>query len=380
MADLVKRYPVEPAVAAELLENWSTEGNLVRLDPDPENTDSAPRWADRRNLDEVRRLSIALRRRESIAVTPELFADFVARRQHVHPETRLEGPAAVGLVLEQLQGIAATASQWESEILPLRVRDFRPGWLDDALALGGYLWRAEGLGESGKPPKVAIVSRDFTGNWPAPPSDAPPPSLFEARLLAHLNERGARTSTDALASDLAAPPSRIREALDGLLRRGLVTNDRFDPLRPAGRVVAEALAGANNTGSVQPARGRSGRPRLGASRRRATTILEGRWTAVASAAEDLSAEDHLLAWAEALLDRYGILCRETVAMAPWGAFLARPFPRSRPCRVTGRAATGILCRGALGHSVRTARRGRGTGPIRRIGGALAGAAGLATKP
>ncbi len=347
VADLVKRYPVDPAVAAELLDNWSSEGNLVRLDPDPENTGSAPRWADRRNLDEVRRLSIALRRRESIAVTPELFADFVARRQHVHPETRLEGPAAVGLVLEQLQGIAATASQWESEILPLRVRDFRPGWLDDALALGGYLWRAEGLGESGKPPKVAIVSRDFTGNWPAPPSDAPPPSLFEARLLAHLNERGAHF-TDALASDLAAPPSRIREALDGLLRRGLVTNDRFDPLRPAGRVVAEALTGANNTGSAQPARGRSGRPRLGASRRRSTTILEGRWTAVASAADDLPAEDHLLVWAEALLDRYGILCRETVAMGSWSPSWRDLFPVLDRAELRGELRRGYLVEGLSG--------------------------------
>ena len=108
-------------------------GRLVRLEPDE---DDAPRWADRRNLDEVRRLSIALRRRESVAVLPEVFADFVARRQHVHPETRLEGPAAVDLVLEQLQGFAAPAELWESELLPRRVRDYRPAWLDEVLADG----------------------------------------------------------------------------------------------------------------------------------------------------------------------------------------------------------------------------------------------------
>ena len=38
-----------------------------------------------------------------------------------------------------------------------------------------------------------------------------------------------------------APPSRVRSALQRLIRRGLVTNDRFDPLRPGGDAAAEAL-------------------------------------------------------------------------------------------------------------------------------------------
>src|SRR5581483_1428097 len=78
--DLIARYPVGPARATELLERWADAGGLVRLAPAGDS--NGPRWADRRNLDEVHRLSIALRRRESIAVVPEVFADFVARRQH----------------------------------------------------------------------------------------------------------------------------------------------------------------------------------------------------------------------------------------------------------------------------------------------------------
>src|SRR6185312_15269261 len=110
---------IGPAHGTQILEEWADSGSLVRLAPVGES--DSPRWADQRNLEEVRRLSIALRRRESVAVVPEVFADFVARRQHVHPSTRREGSAAVAMVLEQLQGFAAPADLWESEILPRRV-------------------------------------------------------------------------------------------------------------------------------------------------------------------------------------------------------------------------------------------------------------------
>src|SRR5438445_5834044 len=109
-------------MATDLLERFADEGGLVRLDP-LEGSDS-PRWADRQNLEEVRRLSIAMRRRESVAIPPEAFADFVGRRQHVHPGARREGIAAVSLALEQLQGFAAPADLWESELLPARVKNY----------------------------------------------------------------------------------------------------------------------------------------------------------------------------------------------------------------------------------------------------------------
>ena len=107
LADLTGRYPIPPVEAADLLERWSEEGEVVRVgDPDAPDLD---RWAERENLAEMRRVTVAVRRRESLAVAPEVFADFLLRRQHVHPATRGEGPAFVEAVLEQLQGFAAPA-------------------------------------------------------------------------------------------------------------------------------------------------------------------------------------------------------------------------------------------------------------------------------
>src|SRR6185437_2906162 len=140
LADLSARYPIAPWEAADLLERWAEEGRAIRIGDgdDP----AGGRWADRDNLAEIRRATVAVRRRESLAVAPEVFADFLLRWQHVHPSTRGEGPAFVEAVLEQLQGLAMPAALWESEVLPRRVAGYRPAWLDDFVGRGSWLWRA----------------------------------------------------------------------------------------------------------------------------------------------------------------------------------------------------------------------------------------------
>jgi len=332
--DLTARYPIGPTRATEILERWAEEGGLARVDGE-----DGPRWADRRNLQEVQRLSIALRRRESVAVAPEVFADFVARRQHVHPETRLEGRAAVPLVLGQLQGFAAPAELWESEILPRRVRDFRPAWLDETLAEGGWTWRAEADGKGD--PRVAIVPRDFAGRWPErEPEDRPGPAEAEARVLDLLTRRGALFA-DEVARD-STPGARA--ALAALMRRGLATNDRFDPLRDGLPTVAGASA------AFEP--GRRGRPRLGSFRKPAPVRPEGRWSLVPAPGDDPEAA--ALAWASALLDRYGVLTRETAAPDPWAPPWRDLAPWLARAELRGELRRGFFVEGLSGVQYATA--------------------------
>ena len=80
-----------------------------------------------------------------------------------------EGPAFVEAVLEQLQGFAAPAAVWENEILPRRVKGYRPAWLDDVLGQGAWLWRAAGTTRDD--PRVAFFLRDFEGH---PEAESPP--------------------------------------------------------------------------------------------------------------------------------------------------------------------------------------------------------------
>ena len=271
LADLTARYPIPPVEAADMLERWSEQGKLVRVG-DPETPD-LERWAERENLAEMRRVTVAVRRRESLAVAPELFADFLLRRQHVHPATRGEGPAFVEAVLEQLQGFAAPASVWEQEILPRRVKGYRPAWLDDMLGQGAWLWRAAGT--SRDDPRVAFFLRDFEGLPRAEPASAEI-AADEQKLIEILDRHGASFATD-LARIAGIEPSRVRRALGELMNRGVVTNDRFDPLRAGAQEVQRALSEAASSRRagryvhVRPRRSLSARP-------------EGRWSRLAQSA------------------------------------------------------------------------------------------------
>jgi ATP-dependent Lhr-like helicase len=307
LADLTARYPIPAPEASELLERWCDEGRVVRVG----SADSPyeTRWAERENLAEIRRVTVAVRRRESLAVLPEVFADYVLRRQLVHPATRGAGAANVELVLERLQGFAAPASAWENEILPRRIRDYHPAWLDDLLARGLWLWRAEGTSRAA--PSVAFFLRDFPG---APPAGAVVPELSRAehQVLGVLQREGASFATD-LARVAALEPSQVRRALRELMGRGLVTNDRFDPARAGSDSTLDALAAASATRR----RGFSPRGRPG---RAAPRHPEGRWCRLTGPAGE--AEAGLAAWAGVLLDRYGVVTKEVVALEPsaptWG--------------------------------------------------------------
>ena len=86
LRDVLSRYPLESAWAERTLEEWSRAGRLVVL-PTPAE-DRPLRWSEPDNLEQVQRASLALLRREVISCSPQEFADFVLRWQHVHPATR----------------------------------------------------------------------------------------------------------------------------------------------------------------------------------------------------------------------------------------------------------------------------------------------------
>jgi ATP-dependent Lhr-like helicase len=302
LTDLTGRYPISAVEAHDLLERWSEGGKVVRVGQNGATATEA-RWADRENLTEMRRVTLALRRRESLAVPPEVFAEFLLRRQHVHPATRGEGPAFVELVLEQLQGLAAPAAFWEHEILPRRVRGYRQAWLDLALDRGDWLWCAAGAARDD--PRVAFYCRDFVGRSDVDPTSAEL-SADAQHLVQVLDRYGASYATD-LARLAGIEPSRARRALVELLHCGLVTNDRFDPVRAGSQDALRALSDA----SVSRRAGTLFSPR---PRRSLSARPEGRWSRLSSPGGDTEARR--LAWAAVLVERYGVLAREVIDLEP----------------------------------------------------------------
>jgi ATP-dependent helicase Lhr and Lhr-like helicase len=153
--------------------------------------------------------------------------------------------------------------------------------------------------------RVAFFLRDFDGR---PESDAVPAELSAdlQRIIEVLDRHGASFATD-LARLTGIEPSRVRCGLDELMSRGLVTNDRFDPLRPGSQEALRLLTEASSSRRA----GLSMRIR---PRRSLTARPEGRWSRLGGGSGD--AESRLLAWAGILVERYGVLSREMVALEP----------------------------------------------------------------
>ena len=84
---------------------------------------------------------------------------------------------------------------------------------------------------------------------------------------------------------------------------------------------------------------------------------EGRWWRLKTF--ETAAEAALLAWAEVLMDRYGVLTREVVALEPWAPSWAQtgaaPFTRG----MAGRITPGLLRRRAFRPAIRVGAGGSG---------------------
>ncbi|MFO0960345.1 MAG: DEAD/DEAH box helicase [Isosphaeraceae bacterium] len=324
LPELLRRYPIDPATATDLLERWSESGRLVAI---PDANGEGTRWADPANRRAVEQWAILQQRRSAVTLPPEAFADFQARWQKAHPATRLRGQEAVGAALESLEGFALAIHSWENAVLPARVEGFRSSWLDDEWADGSWRWREDG-------DLVAFATRDFGGAWPDSGRD--PLDEDSARILEYLDRRDASFATD-IAVETGISPSRVRQSLDALARLGLATNDRLDPLRAPENAPAEALAAA------QAGRGR--RIRLTGSGRGRNAKPEGRWTRIRPRQ---GGEGSYLSWIEALLGRYPVLCRETAELDPWAPPWRELLPYLDRAELRGEVRRGYFVEGLSG--------------------------------
>jgi ATP-dependent Lhr-like helicase len=294
-ARLAERYGVDPSPALRELEG---EGAMVRGELLPQGTERE--WCDSEVLRRVRRASLARLRREVEAADTTQLARFLPSWQNVDAFRRAgAGPDRLREALVPLQGVALTPKVWEGDVLPRRLGAYSPSWLDELCTSGELVWLGAGaLGRSDG--RVALYFREDVRLAGPPPAnaklEAPTGEVHEAireRLAA-----GPSFWLDLLA-DLEHPAEDLHNALWDLAWSGGVTNDAFAPLRaPRLRAVSSPE--------------RHGR-RFG--RRRSTTgaAVQGRW----SLTEQLFANApgpgaRLRAQAELMLERYGIVTRETV--------------------------------------------------------------------
>ena len=294
-AQLAARYGVDPTPALRELER---EGALVRGELLPGGGERE--WCDAEVLRRVRRASLAHLRREVEPAARDRFARFLPSWQNVGAHRAAgAGPDRLRDALVPLQGVALTPRVWEEDVLPRRLGAYSPAWLDELCTSGELVWI--GAGSRGRSDgRVALYFREDVRLAGPPPANAKL-ERSEGAAQEAIRERlaaGPSFWLDLLA-DLDFPAEELHNALWDLAWSGEVTNDAFAPLRaPRLRAV--------------PSQERRGR-RFARRRSAAGAAVQGRWSLTAPLFADApGAGPKLRAQAELMMERYGIVTRETV--------------------------------------------------------------------
>jgi ATP-dependent helicase Lhr and Lhr-like helicase len=282
-------------------------------------TDQDAEWCERRLLQRIHKRTLGALRKQIEPVTPAVYMRWLLQWQHVAPQTQLGGEQGVLEAIRVLEGFEAPAVEWERSLLPQRVSEYDPRWLDSLCMAGVVGWGRVS-------PHPAFDSAETGGSKSAarrivPTSMAPvtffvreealwmnlclqqrqiPPTVLDAclselagKLLSFFGERGAMFSGD-LARSFAVPVAEMQRALWELVAAGLVTADGFDSLR--------ILIDPKRSPAQKP-RGKAGH---GA----------GRWSLLCGdvlAATPAERETRLESACAVLLRRYGVVFRDLLA-------------------------------------------------------------------
>ena len=294
-------------------------------------------WCERRILQRIHKLTIGSRRRQVEAVSPAIFMNWLLGWQHLAPQSQLAGEEGLLEVLNKLEGFEAPAVEWEKTILPSRVANYDPRWLDHLCLSGAVGWGrvsphpAFSTGNGNGPRRVvpckaapiAFYLRD-TATWlnlalkeqsieVAKLAQALTPNALN--IWEYLAQKGACFAED-LQRFLGLSSIETQHALWELASAGLASADGFDQLRAM----------------INPER------RLAENSYRKQRSSAGRWSLFSShtrnspdALEQARYEDEgVESAARMLLYRYGVVFRDLVALETniprWGVLL-RMFRR-----------------------------------------------------
>jgi len=276
-------------------------------------------WCERRLLARIHRYTLDRLRQEIEPVTAADFMRFLLRWQRVTADARAEGPDGLGAVLELLDGYEVPAGAWEADVLPARLGEYDPLWLDGLCLSGEIAWgrlspaaASNGGHKSGpiRTTPIALFRRERGAVWRSltvQPDPANLPLSHSARaVLEALDQRGASFFGDFVnATGLLR--TEAEKGLGELVAWGLVTSDSFAGLRallvPSDR--RRPIGGFRRRGRVAP---------FGVE-------TAGRWSRVRRPAVPLPEEAVAEAVAWQLLRRYGVVFRRLVTretlLTPW---------------------------------------------------------------
>jgi ATP-dependent Lhr-like helicase len=296
-------------------------------------------WCERRLLARIHRYTVKRLRAEIEPVQARDFLRFLCEWQRVLPESRMQGSDALSAVLTQLEGFEAPAGAWETEILPLRITEYDPQWLDEHCRAGRFIWTrlaargvARPAGHTAAPAAaqtadsersrgaspvrstpITLLARRNVPLWSALTDQSRPAHLTsKAEAVAEFIRQHGASFFDEIAEHVGMLPVEVEDALAELVALGMVNSDSFAGLRVL----------------LLPS-GRRGRPTSYAGRHKRRLALfgmadAGRWALLRrpAAGESNRGDEAVEQIVRSLLRRWGVifwklLGREANWLPPW---------------------------------------------------------------
>jgi len=324
-AELGARFGWTPAQAEEFLRGIDTEGRLRRGQFRP--AGEGEEWCDADVLREIKRRALAKLRGQVAPVPRETLATFLPDWHGVYRDrrstTRLEE------AITKLQGLPLSVRDLETSILPARVNDFHTRQLDELGASGWLVWVGHSPIRSDDG-RIRLFRRDAVGRLLEPLTTPVEPferTAVHESLLGHLESRGASfyfEFSDVVPAGTTG--AATLEALADLVWAGLITNDTFASLR--------ALLA---------------RSRVRRSRRSLPAAPGGRWSLVRDLVDPgVSATEREHARATQLLDRHGLVARESMALEAAAGGFGPTYRVFRAMEEAGKLRRGYFVEGLGG--------------------------------
>jgi ATP-dependent helicase Lhr and Lhr-like helicase len=248
VANLVASSGLNKLEIETALLRLEAEGFVIRGKFTPGITETE--WSARRLLARIHSYTLNRLRQEIEPVASTDFIRFLLAWQKVAPDHQMEGPESLQAIIEQLEGVEAPAAAWEGELLPARIVEYDPAWLDALCLSGEVVWarltplsrsNATESGErarGGAPVRntpIALLRRKNFALWssvfPQPaPLVASEFSTTTQLVYDYLMMRGASFFTD-IVENTKLLRSQVEEALAELVANGVVVSDSFAGLR-----------------------------------------------------------------------------------------------------------------------------------------------------
>jgi ATP-dependent helicase Lhr and Lhr-like helicase len=327
---------IERALTSLEAEGFVLRGRFTQGRPEME-------WCVRRLLSRIHSYTLNRLRKEIEPVSAADFIRFLLDWQGLSPEHQVEGSESLAALIEQLEGFEAPAASWEGEILPARLIEYQPEWLDSLCLSGRVAWarltppkiivdRSTGAGPVKNTP-ITLITRRHLSAWNSAMArfDSEQPGLSDGASLAyeHLIASGASFFHDLVESTRLLR-SQVEDALAELVAYGMVTADSFTGLRalltPSGKRTASRRRGAGTIFSMEHA-GRWSAIKRGSPITQdafAPVITGPRPLRAAPSAAGANSES-IERIARTLLRRYGVVARRLLDREglgpPWGELL-----------------------------------------------------------